>query len=37
MDVTGANLEDAKFTGAKGVETIKGLAQALNAAHVVAK
>ena len=36
MDVTGANLADAKFAGAKGVDTIKGLAQALNAAHVVA-
>lgn len=37
MDVTDANLEDAKFTGAKGIETIRGLAQALNAAHVAAQ
>lgn len=36
MDVTGANLADAKFEGAKGIDTIKGLAQALNADHVAA-
>lgn len=37
MDVTGANLEDAKFAGAKGIDSIKGLAQALNAVHVIAQ